>query len=69
MKLLADELTSFVNPQTLDAKTAWNRAVLCEYLKGGESFVLGLQQIGLRPFGVLVRNLCAVLVTPEGLWS
>ena len=31
--------------------------------------MLGLQQTGFRPLGVLVENICDVLVTAEGLWS
>ena len=66
LDILADELTSFVHPQILDAETTWNYHRLYEYLKEAESVVLGQN---LRPLGVLVGNPCDVLVAPEGHWS
>ena len=33
LELLADEFTSFVHPQPLDAESTWNHHRLCEYLK------------------------------------
>ena len=54
LELLADELISFVHPQTLDAETASNHHRLYEYLKRAESVMLRLQQISLRPLRVLI---------------
>lgn len=62
-------LVSFVNLQTLDAKTAWNHHMLYECLEQAPNVVLGLQLVSFRRLGVLVGDRGDLFVAPECCWG
>ena len=67
LELLFGEIARFVSLQTFYSETAGDHRFY-EHVKQAKSVVLGLQQVALRPLGVLVGGIGHVLVAPECLW-